>query len=116
MLGFGAIHFETIIDFVKTSKNKIIVHRQADMAQLIYEADIAFAAGGTSAWERCCLGLPTYLVQIADNQEKIFKELGYKESFIEFYSKIQANYQAYVDEIKDLVDGLGAERVLSEIL
>lgn len=39
-----------------------------DMVALTKDADIAIGAGGGSAWERCCLGLPTLLVITADNQ------------------------------------------------
>ena len=116
VLGFNAVHFDEIEKFSHKAKNKITLHRQANMAQLIYEADLAFAAGGTSAWERCCLGLPTYLVKIADNQEKIFKELGYAESFAEFYTNISQDYQKYVAQIAGYVDGAGADRVFQKLL
>lgn len=39
-----------------------------DMPRLLAEADLSMGAGGVSAWERCCLGLPTILATIADNQ------------------------------------------------
>jgi UDP-2,4-diacetamido-2,4,6-trideoxy-beta-L-altropyranose hydrolase len=39
-----------------------------DMAALMHEADLAIGAAGVSAWERCCLGLPTLLMVLADNQ------------------------------------------------
>ena len=32
-------------------------------------------AGGTSAWERCCLGLPSIVVVLADNQKIVSKNL-----------------------------------------
>ncbi|MGH6844201.1 MAG: UDP-2,4-diacetamido-2,4,6-trideoxy-beta-L-altropyranose hydrolase [Methylocella sp.] len=48
----------------------------ADMAHLMTNADIAIGAGGTSSWERCCLGLPTVLAVLADNQRKIAEKLG----------------------------------------
>ncbi|MGH6846062.1 MAG: UDP-2,4-diacetamido-2,4,6-trideoxy-beta-L-altropyranose hydrolase [Methylocella sp.] len=47
----------------------------ADMARLMTNADIAIGAGGTSSWERCCLGLPTVLVVLADNQRVIAEKL-----------------------------------------
>jgi UDP-2,4-diacetamido-2,4,6-trideoxy-beta-L-altropyranose hydrolase len=40
----------------------------ADMATLLAEADLALGAAGGSAWERCCLGLPSLLLVLADNQ------------------------------------------------
>lgn len=38
------------------------------MAELMAAADLAIGAAGSSAWERCCLGLPTLTVSLADNQ------------------------------------------------
>lgn len=116
VLGFKAPHFERIQNFAKNSKNKITIHAQADMAQLIFEADMAIAAGGTSAWERCCLGLPTYIVKIADNQERIFRELGSADDFNKFYLKLLDNYQAQVKKIANYVDGKGANRVISSLI
>jgi UDP-2,4-diacetamido-2,4,6-trideoxy-beta-L-altropyranose hydrolase len=39
------------------------------MARLMAEADIAVGAAGSSAWERCVLGLPTAMVVLAPNQK-----------------------------------------------
>lgn len=45
------------------------MHRGANnMAELMACADLAIGAGGVMSWERCCLGLPTIAVDIADNQ------------------------------------------------
>ncbi len=40
----------------------------ADMAPLLQAADLAIGAAGGSAWERCCLGLPSLLLVLADTQ------------------------------------------------
>ena len=40
------------------------------MAELMAEADLAIGAGGTAMWERCCLGLPTISLCVAENQRK----------------------------------------------
>jgi len=40
-----------------------------NMAALMADADLAIGAAGGTAWERCCLGLPTLLVVLAANQE-----------------------------------------------
>jgi spore coat polysaccharide biosynthesis predicted glycosyltransferase SpsG/RimJ/RimL family protein N-acetyltransferase len=48
-----------------------ICHIQTDkMAELMLAADLAIGAGGSATWERCCLGLPTLAICIADNQRK----------------------------------------------
>lgn len=52
------------------------------MAQLIYEADLAIGAAGSSVWERCCLGLPQVLMLTADNQKIILENLKNKTNVI----------------------------------
>ena len=47
-----------------------------DMARLMADADLAIGAGGTTSWERCCLGLPALVAVIAANQQMIAAELG----------------------------------------
>jgi len=39
-----------------------------DMASMMASADLLLGAGGGSAWERCCLGLPAVILAAADNQ------------------------------------------------
>ena len=39
-----------------------------DIAELMAGADIAIGTPGTSSWERCCLGLPSVLRVVAQNQ------------------------------------------------
>lgn len=38
------------------------------MAQRMADSDLCIGAAGTTAWERCCLGVPTILLALADNQ------------------------------------------------
>ena len=47
------------------------VHVDTDqMARLMRDADIAVGAAGSTSWERCCLGLPSIVLVLADNQRK----------------------------------------------
>lgn len=41
----------------------------SDMALLMADSDLAIGAAGSTSWERCCLGLPTVMVVLADNQK-----------------------------------------------
>lgn len=43
----------------------------SDMAGLMARADLAFGAAGTTTWERACLGLPSMVVSVAENQRKL---------------------------------------------
>lgn len=51
---------------------RVALHVDApDMASLMSEADLAIGAGGSSTWERACLGLPGVTVILADNQRDL---------------------------------------------
>lgn len=41
------------------------------MAQLMADSDLAVGAAGATSWERCCLGLPTIMLVLADNQRNV---------------------------------------------
>jgi UDP-2,4-diacetamido-2,4,6-trideoxy-beta-L-altropyranose hydrolase len=43
----------------------------SNMADFMVRADLALGAGGSTTWERCCLGLPTIAVIIAENQAEM---------------------------------------------
>lgn len=47
----------------------------SDMAQLMADSDLAIGAAGATSWERCCLGLPTIMLVLAENQLKIAQGL-----------------------------------------
>ena len=47
----------------------------SDMAQLMADSDQAIGAAGATSWERCCLGLPTTMLVLAENQRKIAEAL-----------------------------------------
>lgn len=99
-----------------------------EMAQLMGEADLAIAAGGTATWERLCVGLPALVLSVAENQEQISREVA--EAGAQIYlgrsGEISAvalesalrrwlSHPAELAELSQkaftLVDGLGAIRV-----
>lgn len=45
------------------------------MALLMRDADLAIGASGATSWERCCLGLPTISLVIAENQSLVARSL-----------------------------------------
>jgi spore coat polysaccharide biosynthesis predicted glycosyltransferase SpsG len=40
-----------------------------NVAQLMVDSDLCIGGAGGTAWERCCLGLPTLLLVLGDNQK-----------------------------------------------
>lgn len=47
----------------------------SNMAELMAASDLAVGAGGTTSWERCCLGLPALIRIMADNQREVARRL-----------------------------------------
>jgi UDP-2,4-diacetamido-2,4,6-trideoxy-beta-L-altropyranose hydrolase len=47
----------------------------SDMAQLMADSDLAIGAAGSTSWERCCVGLPSIIVVLANNQARVAEAL-----------------------------------------
>jgi UDP-2,4-diacetamido-2,4,6-trideoxy-beta-L-altropyranose hydrolase len=54
-----------------------------NMANLMAESDLAIGAAGSTSWERCCLGLPSILVAVAENQASIAAALSKSNAAIQ---------------------------------
>jgi UDP-2,4-diacetamido-2,4,6-trideoxy-beta-L-altropyranose hydrolase len=64
------------IESIAGGKKNIRVHRDVPtLAPLMAEADLAIGAGGSTSWERLCLGLPSIVITIAENQRPIAEAL-----------------------------------------
>ena len=106
------------------------LHRGADnMAELMTRADLAIGAGGVMSWERCCLGLPTIAIDIAENQTGALTALARAAALVYLGSapsvtaeQIAGSVQSMLDDpartrtmgetAQKLVDGQGSQRVL----
>lgn len=104
-----------------------------DMAALIAAADLAIGAAGSSSWERCCLGLPTLLVVLADNQTAAAAALSSAGAAASLGSIAEIGPQQIAHRLLQLApdgaarrrmserafalcDGKGTQRVLAEIV
>ena len=69
VMGGSAPHLETVQARAQTMPilTDVQVNVQ-DMASLMAKSDLAIGAAGGTSWERCCLGLPTLILILADNQ------------------------------------------------
>lgn len=78
----------------------------ANMARLMADSDLAIGAAGSTAWERCCLGLPSIQLVLAKNQELIAAAL----------SNYGASITMRPETIKTQMMRLLSQRKLSELL
>lgn len=99
------------------------------LAALMVRADLMLGAGGSTNWERICLGLNSVIVSVADNQDEINKELS-DRSYVNFIGKADnLDFGAILNMLRVLfenpeiivkcskkmraaVDGLGCSRVV----
>jgi UDP-2,4-diacetamido-2,4,6-trideoxy-beta-L-altropyranose hydrolase len=104
-----------------------------EMAALTAAADLAIGAGGSSVWERCCLGLPALTLMLADNQRgaaEALAERGAARALNAADAAFDASLAAALLQLTSdpvalaamsraaaaICDGLGAERVAARLL
>ena len=100
----------------------------SDMAQLMADSDLAIGAAGSTSWERCCLGLPTAMVVLADNQRTIAEalqrvgaamtvgDLSHGSAMHELFAELVGDKNILVRmsaAAKHVADGLGTARLVS---
>lgn len=134
---------EIVVDVVVglVNKNRDVIHAMCEananfifhdhisnIAEVMSAADLFVGGGGGTMWERCCLGIPTLLVSVAENQSsgcQAVSEAG-AGIFLGEAKSVTASLIANAVNIAcasptwmrsmarramELVDGLGAERV-----
>lgn len=76
VMGSTSPHLDAIKDKVAASGERIRLSVDLDnMAEAMMVADLAIGAAGSTSWERCCMGLPTIMFVVAENQRKIAANL-----------------------------------------
>ncbi len=108
-------------NFPWTTEVKINVQ---NIAKLMADSDLCIGASGSTSWERCCLGLPTIMLIIADNQKKIAEELFFHQAVLLCKSikdipcsikKIKNNLLKFSQKSSEILDDQGLNRVIESI-
>lgn len=102
------------------------------LSDLMNLADVSIGAGGMTTWERCCLGVPSYVITLADNQTAgameldrlgVIRWLGAADALsIEDLSKAFSEMLSKPSHAElskrglTLVDGLGCSRIIDCLL
>ncbi len=112
----------------KLNSNIEIHDAGGEFARIMNTADLAIGAGGTTSWERMCLGIPSIVVSIAENQISACEKLG-RDGLVTYLGAqsslrpgairnavidVKTKFASLFDQIERgqiLVDGRGCERV-----
>jgi UDP-2,4-diacetamido-2,4,6-trideoxy-beta-L-altropyranose hydrolase len=130
IVGGSNPHLETLQGATAQTGQKITLRRDvANIAELMARADVAISAAGSTCWELCLLGLPALLIDVAENQTAIARELHLRACAVHVGNQtvsagtigyqLRLVLQSYEfrrslsNQCRELVDGLGARRVVS---
>ena len=134
VVGATTENFDSLNRAAQSLSGKITFVKSAtDMGALMMQADVAVSAAGSTCWELCSLGLPSLLMDVADNQTAEALELDRKGYAKYLGSATTLHPEKLANDIRELlhseetrrslsnkgrelVDGRGAERVVSAML
>lgn len=103
-----------------------VITNAGNMAELMANSDLAIGAAGATSWERCCLGLPTIMLVLADNQKQLAYSLAKNGAVVSVHDSSSISSSWLLEEMnitderlisisyrsRNLVDGLGCDRVI----
>lgn len=127
LLGKNAPNFQVVSDFCVERSHIQHLEFVEDMASLMLEHDLAIGAPGTTSWERACMGLPSIVVPIADNQLTIAEALeknnvSLQVALDKLNTHLLDSMFCLIDKAErlqeaglNICDGLGVYRVVSVI-
>ncbi|KAA0966784.1 UDP-2,4-diacetamido-2,4,6-trideoxy-beta-L-altropyranose hydrolase [Sporosarcina sp. ANT_H38] len=78
-----------------------------NMAELMWNADLAIGAGGATIWERCFLELPSLITIIADNQREVTEAVASQGSILCLGENIKVDREIIKLEIFKLLTNSG---------
>ena len=110
-----------------------LLHSVNNMTELMTWTDIAISGGGSTCWEMAYMGLPNLVIVLADNQRLVAEGLDKKGCSKNLGFHDELTYEKIAEEIDDLmnnkasrkamskvgrhlIDGLGVERILNELV
>jgi UDP-2,4-diacetamido-2,4,6-trideoxy-beta-L-altropyranose hydrolase len=130
VLGFHSPWLGQIKNFLAQSSLHVELYSHVhDMASLLMRSDLALGAAGGSAWERCCLGVPSIIMAIAENQKSgaIALRSSGAATYISSISEIPAALSNFFKDesghklfkmstaASQLIDGHGARRITERL-
>jgi UDP-2,4-diacetamido-2,4,6-trideoxy-beta-L-altropyranose hydrolase len=132
LLGKMNPHNAAIMEFCSEMPHCTAYEHLEKTRELMERADLAIGAGGTTTWERCCLGLPSLVISTSQNHEDLSEHIT-RTGTIGFLGKSNKVTSWIIHErvkqmmthpeqcremsarASQLVDGLGIQRISKEL-
>lgn len=127
IMGSHAMWLAEVREEAKTMPWRTVISTGVDnMAEFMVNSDLAIGGAGVTAWERCCLGLPSLIVVLAENQRpgaialdeaRAAKVIGGIEDIVPGLCdalhavSARGDLAAMARAASDITDGMGARRV-----
>jgi UDP-2,4-diacetamido-2,4,6-trideoxy-beta-L-altropyranose hydrolase len=113
IVGGANPHREQIKQVCSIIPNTNYYQQTEKIAELMVKADLAVGAGGSTTWERCCLGLPSVVYTIAENQVAL--TIGAVEAGAVVYlgKSSEVSKKKLAREIQSLINNKERLRVMS---
>lgn len=99
-------HLPSLVFFCNEHAWANIIVDCNNIAELMVLADLAIGASGTTAWERCCLGLPCLTTINAENQQLIAHNLAKTAATINLGWHENVVIECISSAIKNLLDDI----------
>ena len=128
ILSSSCKHLPIIRDIIATSNYECrLFVDTCDVAQLMFDADLAIGSAGTSTWERCAMGLPSIIIKTAENQSDIVNRITQSGAAIEYTGEpenselssalelLLSHYFTISENASGIVDAQGTNRVVNLI-
>lgn len=125
VMGPHAPHLSLVKQLAAKSPIKCFVLTNVkNMGELMCEVDLAIGASGATTWERCCLGLPSIQMVIAENQKAIAQDLASRhvvrlandtEEVLSHLATASDWVEDYSNNACQVTDGKGIDRVVKAL-
>ncbi len=111
VLGQSAPHLAAIR---RRAKGRTTLHvNAATMPALMATSDLAIGAGGVTAFERCCLGLPAIAIEIAANQRGVIAQLAGKSALASAGAQSAVTKEQLAEMLRTLLADAGARKAMA---
>jgi len=97
-------NLQSLLEISEKHENIHVCSDLPTLAHVFNKADLAIGASGTSTWERLCLGLPSIVLSMAENQKGIAEELD-RIGLVDWIGHIgDVTAQDIIDSVQPILD------------